>query len=347
VFTPLKLSVPPLTFTNEPVPVPPSAIAPANVPLLSVNAVPSNATNPVVAPFNVNNVTALAPNETVPSAVTTALTGTNAPLATLNVAPLATVNAVDAKLPLPVNANVPAFTLVVPVNVFAPPKPSVPALAFTNEPVPVPPSAIAPPNVPLLSVNAVPSNATNPVVAPFNVNNVTALAPNETVPSAVTTALTGTNAPPATLNVAPLATVNAVDAKLPLPVNANVPAFTLVVPVNVFAPPKPSVPALAFTNEPVPVPPSAIAPPNVPLLSVNAVPSNLTNPVDAPFNVNNVTALADNETVPFAVTTAPTGTVASAPTLNVAPLATVNAVDAKLPLPVNANVPALTLVAPV
>jgi hypothetical protein len=115
VFTPLKLSVPPLTFTNEPVPVPPSAIAPANVPLLSVNAVPSNATNPVVAPFNVNNVTALAPDETVPFAVTTAFTGTNAPPATLNVAPAATVNPVEAKLPLPVNANVPAFTLVVPV----------------------------------------------------------------------------------------------------------------------------------------------------------------------------------------------------------------------------------------
>jgi hypothetical protein len=231
VFTPLKLSVPPLTFTNEPVPVPPSAIAPANVPLLSVNAVPSNATNPVVAPFNVNNVTALAPNETVPSAVTTALTGTNAPSATLNVAPAATVNPVEAKLPLPVNANVPAFTLVVPVNVFTPLKLNVPALAFTNDPVPVPPSAITPPNVPLLSVNAVPSNATNPVDAPFNVNNVTALAASSTVPFAVTTALTGTKAPLATLNVAPLATVTAVDAKLPLPVNANVPALTLVDPV--------------------------------------------------------------------------------------------------------------------
>jgi hypothetical protein len=115
----------------------------------------------------------------------------------------------------------------------------------------------------------------------------------------------------------------------------------------VFAPLKLSVPALTFTNEPVPVPPSAITPPNVPLLSVKAVPSNLTKPVVAPFNVNNVTALAPNETVPSAVTTAPTGTVASAPTLNVAPLDTVNPVDAKLPLPVNANVPALTLVAPV
>ena len=113
---------------------------------------------------------------------------------------------------------------------FAPLKLNVPALAFTNEPTDTP-SSITPPNVPLLSVNAVPSNVTNPVVAPFNVNNVTALAPNSTVPSAVTTALTGTNAPSATLSVALFATVNAVDAKLPLPVNANVPPFTLVAPL--------------------------------------------------------------------------------------------------------------------
>jgi hypothetical protein len=197
----------------------------------------------------------------------------------------------------------------------------------------------------LLSVNAVPSNVTKPVDPPFNVNNVTALAANATVPFAVTTALTGTRAPLATLNVAPFATLNAVDAKLPLPVNANVPAFTLVAPVNVFAPLKLNVPVLAFTNEPTDAP-SAITPPNVPLLSVNAVPSNVTNPVDAPFNVNNVTALAPNSTVPFAVTTALTGTVASAPTLSVALFATVNAVDARLPLPVNPNVPAFTLVVP-
>ena len=53
MFAPLKLNVPALTFTNEPVPVPPSAIAPANVPLLNVNAVPSNVTNPVTPPSTV------------------------------------------------------------------------------------------------------------------------------------------------------------------------------------------------------------------------------------------------------------------------------------------------------
>jgi hypothetical protein len=114
VFAPLKLNVPAFAFTNAPAAAP-SSITPPNVPLLSVNAVPSNVTNPVDAPFNVNNVTALAANATVPFAVTTALTGTRAPLATLSVAPSATVNAVDAKLPLPVNATVPVFTLVAPL----------------------------------------------------------------------------------------------------------------------------------------------------------------------------------------------------------------------------------------
>ena len=94
---------------------PPFAITPANVPLLNVNAVPSKLTLPLDAPSNVSNVTAEAANSTAPFAVTTAPTGTNAPLATLNVAPFVTLNAVDAKLPLPVNANVPAFTLVAPV----------------------------------------------------------------------------------------------------------------------------------------------------------------------------------------------------------------------------------------
>jgi hypothetical protein len=83
------------------------------------------------------------------------------------------------------------------------------------------------------------------------------------------------------------------------------------------------------------------------LLNVNVVPSKLTVPVDAPSNVSNVTADAANSTAPFAVTTAPTGTNAPLATLNVAPFATEIAVDANLPLPVSANVPALTVVDPV
>ena len=218
-------------------------------------------------------------------------------------------------------------------------------LTFTNEPVPVPPFPIAPANVPLLSVNAVPSNVTNPVDAPSSVNNVTALAVSAKVPSTVTTAFTGTNAPDATLNVAPFATLNAVDAKLPLPVNANVPAFTLVVPVNVFEPLKLNTPVLTFTNEPVPVPPFVIAPPNVPSLSVNVVPPSVTNPPDAPFNVKNSTPAADNANVPLAVTTAPAGNTPPGTTLNVAPEATPT--TSELNPPLNTNVPAFTLVEPV
>jgi hypothetical protein len=143
-----------LTFTNDPADAP-SAITPPNVPLLNVNAVPPNVTNPVDAPFNVNNVTALAANSTVPSAVTTALTGTRAPLATLNVAPPATVNAVDAKLPLPVNANVPPFTLVVPVNVFAPLSVKAPEPCFTSAPAPsITPANVAFPASPTVNVFA-------------------------------------------------------------------------------------------------------------------------------------------------------------------------------------------------
>ena len=345
MLAPLKLNVPTLTFTNDPEVDPLSPITPPNAPLLNVNAVPPNVTTPLDAPFNVSNSTALADNDKTPSTVTTALTGTNAPLATVKVAPAPTVTAVEAKLPLPVSASVPASTRVGPVYVFAPLKLNIPALTFTNEPAD-PPSSITPANVPLLNVNAVPSSVINPVDAPLIVNNVTAEAANSTVPSTVTTAFTGTAAPNPTLNVPPAATVNAVEAKLPVPVSINVPAFTLVEPVYVFAPDKFKEPKLSFTNDPVPVTPSAITPANVPLLNVNA-PSSVTSPVDAPFNVNNVTALAANSTVPFAVTTALTGTIAPLATLNVAPAATFNAVEAKLPLPVSANVPALTVVVPV
>ena len=44
-------------------------------------------------------------------------------------------------------------------------------------------------------------------------------------------AVTGTIAPEATLIVAWSATVTTVEAKRPLPVSANVPAFTLVAPL--------------------------------------------------------------------------------------------------------------------
>jgi hypothetical protein len=344
MFAPLKLNVPELTFTKEPAVVP-SRSTPANVPLLNVNAVPFNVTPPVAAPFNVNNSTPAADNPSVPSTVTAAVTGKAAPPATVNAESFATDTVVEANRADPVNANVPAFTLVDPVNVLTPLKLNVPAPTFTNDPTD-PPSATTPANTPPLNVNAVPSNVTNPVDAPFNVSNSAANDDIANVPSTVTAAPVANAASAPTLKVAPVATVNAVDAKLPVPVSANVPAFTLVEPVNVFTPLKSNVPALTFTNDPAEAP-SAITPANVPLLNVNAVPSNVTRPVDAPSNVNNVTADADNASVPSNVTAAVTGTIAPDATLIVAWSATVTAVDANRPFPLNANVPAFTAVAPV
>jgi hypothetical protein len=113
----------------------------------------------------------------------------------------------------------------------------------------------------------------------------------------------------------------------------------------VFTPVNVNVPPLTFTKEPVPVP-SATTPAYAPLLNVKAVPFNITVPVDAPLNVSNSTADANNANVPSTVIAAPTGTAANSPMLIVAPVDTVIPVDAKRPLPLNANVPSFTLVVP-
>jgi hypothetical protein len=284
VFTPLNVSVPPLTFTNDPATVP-SATTPAYVPLLNVNAVPFNVTNPPNAPSNVNNVTAPADNSNVPPTVTAAPTGTAANSPTLIVAPLATVIPVDVNRPLPLNANVPAFTLVVPVYVFTPLNVSAPLLTFTKEPAAVP-SATTPAYVPLLNVNAVPFNVNNPPNAPSNLSNVTAPADNSNVPPTVTAAPTGTAANSPTLIVAPVATVIPVDANRPLPLNANVPAFTLVVPVYVFTPLNVTNSEVAFTNAPEPASTEA----TVPFFTKNAPALNTPPEINPPSNVTAVTA---------------------------------------------------------
>jgi hypothetical protein len=281
----------------------------------------------------------------VPSTVTAAFTGTIAPTATLIVAPLVTPTTVDANRPVPLNANVPAFTVVDPVNVFTPLNSNVPPLTFTNEPGVVP-FRITPANVPSPSVNAVPFNVTRPLEAPSNVSNSTPAADNANVPSTVTAAFTGTIAPAATLIVAPLDTPTTVDANRPAPLNANVPTFTVVDPVNVFTPLNSNVPPLTFTNEPAPLP-FRITPSNVPSPNVNSVPFNVTRPLEAPPNVSNSTPAADNANVPSTVTTASTGTIASCATVIVAPLDTPTTVDANRPVPLNANVPAFTVVDPV
>ena len=196
--------------------------------MLNVNAVPSNVREPVPPPFNVSNSTPDVDNNTVPSAVNTVAKGTPAVPSTDNVAPFATFKTVDAKRPLPLSTNIPAFTLVEPVYVFTPLNVNVPAPFFTNDPS-VTPFAITPPKTPSLKLNVVPPSVTNPPDAPFNVKNSTPAADNANVPLAVTTAPAGNTPPGTTLNVAPEATPTT--SELNLPLNTNVPAFTLVEPV--------------------------------------------------------------------------------------------------------------------
>jgi hypothetical protein len=214
-FEPLKVSNPPFAFTRLPVPL----IAPLNVPLLSVNAVVLNSTTP--APKSVSSVTAAFARFTNPSAVSTAATGSTEPLCAFSTAPFATVNTVLANVPL--KASVPSFTPVAPLYAFEPLKVSKPPLVFTRLPVPL----IAPLKVPLPSDSAVVSNVTTP--APNSVCSVTPELNKFTNPSAVSVVLAASAEPLCAFNLAPLATVTAVLASVPL--KASVPAFTLVTPL--------------------------------------------------------------------------------------------------------------------
>jgi hypothetical protein len=137
------------------------------------------------------------------------------------------------------------------VNVLTPPKLNTPTPVFTNDPAKAP-STSAPPNVPLPKVSSVPSSVSNPLDPPSNVCNCTAGAPTLSEPSNVTDAVTGTDAPEATVIAAPDATFTVVDAKLPPPLKTNVPAFTDVAPVNVFTPLNVTSPVVDFVNPPVP-----------------------------------------------------------------------------------------------
>jgi hypothetical protein len=148
--------------------------------------------------------------------------------------------------------------------------------------------------------------------------------------------VTGSTEPLCAFKVAPLATVNAVLASVPLKVKE--PAFTLVDPLYAFEPLKVSNPPLVLTRLPLPL----IAPENVPLPSVSAVVSRFTTP--APNSVCKVTPALNRFTKPSAVSVV---VAASADPLNafkVALLPTVNAVLASVPL--NVKEPAFTLVAP-
>jgi hypothetical protein len=158
---------------------------------------------------------------TNPSAVSVVLAASAEPLRAFNVAPLATVNAVLASVPL--KPNVPALKLVQPVYEFEPLKVNRPLLVFTRLPVPL----IAPLKVPLLSVSAVVSNVTTP--APKSVCSVTPELNRFTNPFAVSVVDAASAEPLCAFNAAPLATVTAVLASVPLKV--SVPAFTLVAPL--------------------------------------------------------------------------------------------------------------------
>jgi hypothetical protein len=193
---------------------------------------------------------------------------------------------------------------------------------------------IDPLKAPLLSVNAVVFKSTTP--APKSVSNVTAAFAIFTTPFAVSTVATGSTEPLCAFNVAPLATVTAVLASVPLKV--SVPAFTLVAPLYAFEPLKVSKLPLVFTKLPVPL----IAPLKVPLLSVNAVVSNVTTP--APNNVCSVTPALNRFTNPSAVSVVVAASSEPLCALNVAPFATVNDVLDSVPLKL--SVPAFTLVAP-
>jgi hypothetical protein len=208
---------------------------------------------------------------------------------------------------------VPAFTEVVPEYVFTPLNASTPSPVFTSEPADVP-FAITPPKAPAPTVNTVPFNVTVPVPPPFKTANVTANGESTTEPSAANSTDPSSPAPDATVSAAPEATATSPETNRPVPLNANVPALTVVDPVNVFTPLNVSVPTPCFTNEPA-ANPSRITPSKTPLLKVNAVPFSVTRPVEPPSNANNSAADADNANTPSTVNAAPVDKAASAETV--------------------------------
>jgi hypothetical protein len=197
----------------------------------------------------------------------------------------------------------------------------------------------------LLNVNAVPSSVTNPSAEPFNVNNSTAAGARLTAPFAVKTATEGTVADDANSKVAPLATLNAVDAKEPA-ATVNVPPLTVVAPVNVFTPLTVNTPEPTFTNDPAAAP-SAITPAYVPPPSVNAVESNVSTPEAPPFNVAIVIVDPKRFSAPSSPTTVPPANIPPASTVITAPEPTPTVSVAKDPDADTVNAPAETVNAPV
>jgi hypothetical protein len=315
------------------------------LPPAATNVPPFNSVNPpyVFVPLNVSTPEPNfrnPPDPLTPPAYVKSFErlNTNSPLFT-------TSDTIDPVTPPDPTDTVPAPTVTPPVNVFAPVSVNTPPLVFTNDPVNDDPSAITPPNTPLLNVNAVPSSVTTPSAEPFKVNNSTANGARFTAPFAVITAPEGTVADNPKSNVAPLATVNAVEASEPA-ATVNLPPFTVVDPVNVFTPLNVRSPVPTFTNEPAATP-SPITPAYVPPPIVNTVESNVKTPEPPPFNPATVIEEPKRFSAPSSPTTVPPANIPPASTVITAPVPTPTVSVAKEPDPDTVNVPPDTLNAPV
>ena len=106
---PDNVSSPALVLTRLPLPF----SAPMNVPLLSVSAVPFNATIP--PPSRVAISTPLLNKFTAPLAFNTLAVGINEPLSLVNVPSAPTVRFTLVKVPPEAKVRLPAFTIVAPV----------------------------------------------------------------------------------------------------------------------------------------------------------------------------------------------------------------------------------------
>lgn len=202
----------------------------ANVPLLLMSDPEMANGSPMVKPFR---------STIAPDSMVVALVATNDPKAAL----------------LPI-FSVPTLTVVVPVYVFAPVKVQVPAPDLVRVPeLEITPERVAFPEPPMIA-------AVVRVIAPEAVAAVPLLFTN--VPllvngSAVVKPFKST-VPPEEIVVIPVVAVVVPSAAL-LP-NFNVPALTVVTPVNVFVPDKVQVPLPDFANVPEPLRiPDAVASP--------------------------------------------------------------------------------------
>ena len=283
VLAPVSVKSAAVSFTSIPAPPTVSLMTPANAPAPMVRlvcAALSRMIVPALPPAIEANCTELPENVTAPSALKFVADGIDAEEPTLNAAPALTPMLVDANAPAPPRVSVPTLTEVAPEYVDAPLKVSSPTPVLRNEPTP-PSSSICPANAPVERVISVPFNPTLP--APVREPIVSAGALKAAVPSATRRVSTGICPPEARLNRAPDPTIRSTLASAPAAPTCSTPPVTDVEPAKVFTPLRTSEPAPTFSMEPE-ADKSAISPLKTPALSVSAVPSRFTLPVEAPFN---------------------------------------------------------------